>query len=166
MTAFLSWYILLTLLGLLTFPLGFYLFSGLSDRSYTISRALGLLIWGYVFWLLASLQVAQNDIGGLLLGLVILGGLSAWAFFRCRAEILDWFRANRHFLVTTESLFLLAFGFMALVRAANPEIAGTEKPMELMFINGIMNSSAFPPRDLWLSGYSISYYYFGYVMTS
>jgi uncharacterized membrane protein len=69
-------------------------------------------------------------------------------------------------MITTESLFLLMFGFMAFVRAANPEIVGTEKPMELMFINGIMNSPAFPPRDLWLSGYSISYYYFGYVMAS
>ena len=38
--------------------------------------------------------------------------------------------------------------------------------MELMFINGIMNSPTFPPRDLWLSGYSISYYHFGYVMAS
>jgi YYY domain-containing protein len=55
---------------------------------------------------------------------------------------------------------------MAFFRSANPEILGTEKPMELMFINGIMNSPTFPPRDLWLSGYSISYYYFGYVMTA
>ncbi len=55
---------------------------------------------------------------------------------------------------------------MAFVRASNPDIVGTEKPMELMFINGIMNSPVFPPRDLWLSGYSISYYYFGYVMTA
>ena len=166
MTAFLSWYILLTLLGLLTFPLGFYLFPALADRGYTFSRALGLLIWGYTFWILASFQLAQNDIGGLLLGLVILGGLSAWAFLQCRAEIAAWFRANRQLVITTESLFLLAFGFMAFVRAANPEIVGTEKPMELMFINGIMNSPMFPPRDLWLSGYSISYYYFGYVMAS
>jgi YYY domain-containing protein len=166
MTAFLSWYILLTLLGLLTFPLGFYLFSGLTDRGYTLARTFGLLIWGYVFWLFASFQLAQNDIGGLLLGLIILGGLSAWAFINCRTEITDWFRANRRLVITAESLFLLAFGFMAFVRAANPEIVGTEKPMELMFINGIMNSPTFPPRDLWLSGYSISYYYFGYVMAS
>ncbi len=166
MTAFLSWYILLTLLGLLTFPLGFYLFPALADRGYTLARAFGLLIWGYVFWLFASFRIAQNDIGGLLLGLVILGGFSAWAFLQCRAEILEWLRANRRLILTTESLFLLAFGFMAFVRAANPEIVGTEKPMELMFINGIMNSPTFPPRDLWLSGYSISYYYFGYVMAS
>lgn len=166
MSAFLSWYLLVTLLGWLTFPLAYYLFSSLSDRGYIFARALGLLIWGYVFWLLASLQIAQNDIGGVLLGLLVVGGLSTWAFFQCRIEIRDWLQANRRLLITTEGLFLVAFAFMALVRAANPEIVGTEKPMELMFINGILNSPTFPPRDLWLAGYSISYYYFGYVMAS
>ena len=166
MTAFLSWYILVSLLGWLTFPLGFYLFPALADRSYSLARAFGLLVWGYVFWLLASFRIAQNDIGGLLLGLLILGGLSGWAFFHCRSEITAWLRENRRLILTTESLFLLAFGFMALVRAANPEIVGTEKPMELMFISGILNSPTFPPRDLWLSGFSISYYHFGYVMAS
>ena len=166
MAAFLSWYILITLLGWLAFPLGFYLFPTLADRGYTFSRALSLLLWGYIFWLFAFFRIAQNDIGGLLLGLIILGGLSAWAFVNCRSEISGWLRENRRLILTTEVLFLLAFGFMAFVRAANAEIVGTEKPMELMFINGIMNSPTFPPRDLWLSGYAISYYYFGYVMTS
>lgn len=166
MSAFFSWYLLLLLLGWLTFPLAYYLFPALADRGYTLSRAFGLLIWGYVFWLFASLGIAQNDLGGLLLGLVILGGLSAWAFVRCRSEIIEWTQSNRRLILTTEILFLVAFGLMAIFRAANPEIVGTEKPMELMFINGIMNSPTFPPRDLWLSGYSISYYYFGYVMAS
>ena len=166
MTAFISWYILITILGWLTFPLAYYLFPALTDRGYAFSRALGMLVWGYVFWLFASFGIAQNDIGGLLLGLVVLGGLSAWAFINCRSEIINWFNENRRLIITSESLFILAFGFMAFVRAANPEIVGTEKPMELMFINGILNSPMFPPRDLWLSGYSISYYYFGYVMAS
>src|SRR5215216_2562575 len=166
MTAFLAWYILIAALGLLTFPLGFYLFPALAERGYSFAPAFGLLIWGYTFWLLASLRMAQNDIGGLLLGLVILGSLSAWAWINCRVEIVSWFGLHRRLILTTEVLFLLAFGFMAFVRSANPEIVGTEKPMELMFINGIMNSPTFPTRDLWLSGYSISYYYFGYAMAS
>lgn len=166
MTAFISWSLLIIFLGWLTFPLAFYLFPALADRGYTITRALGLLLWGYVFWLLASLGMAQNDVGGLLLGLVILGGLSGWAFVRCKSEIMQWAAANRRLILTTEIVFLAAFGLMTFMRAANPEIVGTEKPMELMFINGIMNSPVFPPRDLWLSGYSISYYYFGYVMAS
>ena len=95
MIPFLSWYVLITLLGWLTFPLAYYLFPALSDRGYPFARAFGLLIWAYIFWLFASLGVAQNDIGGLLLGLVILGGLSAWAFMRCREEIRDWVGQNR-----------------------------------------------------------------------
>src|SRR5688572_8694123 len=105
MTAFLSWYVLLTLLGLLTFPLGFYLFPALADRGYTLARAFGLLVWGYVFWLFASFRIAQNDIGGLLLGLLVLGGLSSGGFLNCRPEIAEWFRANRRLIMTTESLF-------------------------------------------------------------
>jgi len=166
MTAFIYWYLLIILLGWLTFPLAYYLFPSLMDRGYTLSRAFGLLIWGYVFWLFASLGSAQNDLGGLLLGLVILGALSGWAFVKCKSEIIQWIRFNRRLILITEGLFFATFGLMAFFRAANPEIVGTEKPMELMFINGIMNSPTFPPRDLWLSGYSISYYYFGYVMAS
>jgi YYY domain-containing protein len=171
MVSFLSWYILITLLGWLTFPLAYRLFPALTDRGYTLSRAFGLLIWGYIFWLFASFGIAQNDIGGLLLGLVVLAGLSAWAITNyqlliANSPILSFLKSNRRLILTTELLFLLAFAFMAFIRAGNPEILGTEKPMELMMIHGIMNSPVFPPRDLWLSGYSISYYYFGYVMTS
>ena len=167
---FLSWYIVVTALGWLTFPLAYRLFPALADRGYAFSRAFGLLIWAYVFWLGASLGIAQNDAGGLLLGLVVLGGLSAWMYFNqfagLNAELTRWLQGNKSLIITTEILFLVAFVFMSIVRAANPEILGTEKPMELMMIHGIMDSPAFPPRDLWLSGYSISYYYFGYVMTS
>src|SRR5512138_491319 len=81
MISFLSWYILVILLGWLTFPLAYYLFPALTDRGYALSRALGLLIWGYVFWLFASLGIAQNDIGGLLLALLVLIGFSIWASF-------------------------------------------------------------------------------------
>ena len=79
MTAFFVWYIFLTLLGWLTFPLAHTLFPALADRGYTLSRAAGLLIWGYLFWLLASLGIAQNDMGGILLAIAFILGLSIWA---------------------------------------------------------------------------------------
>ncbi len=73
---------------------------------------------------------------------------------------------NRRLILSVEILFFLAFAFLAFARASNPELTSAEKPMELMFINSILRSPTFPPRDAWLSGYAISYYYFGYVMTA
>jgi YYY domain-containing protein len=169
---FFSWYLTVTLLGWLTFPLVYRLFPALADRGYSLSRAAGLLVWGYVFWLLTSFRLSQNDVGGLLLALLVLIGLSAWAFFRKseianrKSQIANWLRNNYHLVRNIEILFFLAFAFLAFVRASNPELTSAEKPMELMFINAILESPAFPPRDAWLSGYAISYYYFGYVMTA
>jgi len=166
MTSFLSWYLFITLLGWLTFPLAYRLFPALADRGYALSRAAGLLLWGFLFWWMASLGIVMNDLGGLLLALSILAGLSIWAILGQRDEVVEFVKRGWKVILTTEVLFLLAFAFMAYVRSANPDILGTEKPMELAFINAILRSPTFPPRDPWLSGWSISYYYFGYVLTA
>jgi YYY domain-containing protein len=167
MLTFLFWYIWITVIGLITFPLTFRLLPALSDRGYTLSRILGLLLWGYFFWVLASLGILRNDLGGLLLALIILIVLSYLAYRNIPAgEIRTWWDENRRLVLIVELIFLVAFAGWTIVRAANPEILGTEKPMELAFINAILRSPVFPPHDPWLSGYSISYYYFGYVMTA
>ncbi len=38
--------------------------------------------------------------------------------------------------------------------------------MELAFINATLRSPTLPPNDPWMSGYSISYYHFGYILTA
>jgi len=63
-----------------------------------------------------------------------------------------------------EVLFALALVVWAIFKAYNPDVQSTEKPMEFAFINGILRSRQFPPLDPWMSGFSISYYYFGYLM--
>src|SRR5512146_1510721 len=173
MVAFISWYVILTLLGWLTFPLVYSLFPALADRGYSLARAAGLLLWGYLYWLLNSLGLMQNNAGGVLFGLLLVAGVSLASFFvhgstfdTRKREILAWLRSNRGLVIGVEVLFLLAFAFLAFIRAGNPELDNAEKPMELMFINAILRSPTFPPHDSWLSGYAISYYYFGYVMTA
>jgi uncharacterized membrane protein len=165
--AFLSWYLLISLVGLLTVPLIFQLCSALGDRGYAFARIFGLLLWGYIFWLLASLRILPNDPGSILLALLVVLLLSAWSVYRTGiGAIRSWVRQHLKLILVVELLFLVAFFVMAVVRAANPDIVGTEKPMELAFINAILNSPDFPPHDPWLSGYAISYYYFGYVMVA
>ena len=161
------WYLSISLIGWLAFPLLYRMLPALVDRGYAFTRTLGLLLWAYIFWLLASLGILRNDLGGLLFATLVLLALSGWAARGVPLEeVKEWLRRQRSLVLAVEILFLLAFAWMALVRAANPEIMGTEKPMELAFINAILHSPEFPPHDPWLSGYAISYYYFGYVMVA
>ncbi|MBM3127256.1 MAG: hypothetical protein FJ009_01310 [Chloroflexi bacterium] len=81
-------------------------------------------------------------------------------------SLAEWLRANATLVLTTELVFTLAFCAWALVRAYMPEIQATEKPMEFAFLNGVLQSERFPPLDPWLSGYAISYYYFGYIIAA
>ncbi|HLE05638.1 MAG TPA: DUF2298 domain-containing protein, partial [Anaerolineales bacterium] len=157
-----AWWLASSLLGLLALPLAFRIFHSLPDRGYAFARPLGLLIASYVLWLGASLGFIPNSRGGALGAVLVLAGIGA--ALGQRVEIRDWLRRNLRTVLWMEGVFLLSFLLWAFVRANNPEIVATEKPMELAFLNGILRSDRFPPNDPWLSGYAISYYYFGYVM--
>jgi len=159
------WYITISILGWASFPIVFRLLPALKDRGYTSTRAFGILLWSFLFWLLASLGILKNETGGLLFAFAIILGFSVWVLRGIdKNELREWLTSQIRLIVSVEFLFLIAFAFWTLVRAANPEAVGTEKPMELAFINAILRSPTFPPHDPWLSGYAISYYYFGYVM--
>ena len=106
-----SWYFLLLLLGWLTFPLAFRLFRRLPDRAYTLSRVLGLLLWGFVFWFLTNLNILQNNPGGILFGLGLLAGLSIWAGWGRWQEIWAWVKDHWRLIVVAEVVFLAAFRF-------------------------------------------------------
>ena len=160
----LSWYFLILLIGLVTFPIAYRLLEKLPDRGYAFSRILGLLLWGFVFWLLGNIRLLQNNPGGILFAFVVLATLSVWSGWGKWQEMWHWVKENRRLILMTELVFFVGFAFMALVRGADPDATGTEKPMELAFINAVMRSETFPPHDPWLSGYAISYYHFGYIL--
>ena len=163
--AFVRWYLAVSVGGLVALPLGHKLFRFLPDRGYAFARTLGLLFIGYVFWLLGSFGFLRNDAPGLLIAAAIVLGLGlAWLKRAGLTELWGWLKDNQGYVWNVEALFFLAFALWAWVRAYNPEIEGTEKPMEFMFINAILRSPTFPPKDAWLAGHAISYYYFGYVM--
>jgi YYY domain-containing protein len=166
MLAVLIWWLALQLIGLLALPLALRLLRGLPDRGFGFARPLGLLLAGYLFWLLVTLGVLQNTRGSILLVLLMLGAASGWLWLRHGREASAFLRARWRVLLATELLFLVTLALFSLFRAYNPNIEATEKPMEFGFINAILRSRTFPPRDMWLSGYAISYYYLGYVIVA
>jgi YYY domain-containing protein len=174
------WWLWMEVIGLAALPLAFHFFGRLPDRGYAFARPLGLLLTSYVLWLGASLGLLRNSVGGALFSLLVVavGSLILYRRGRARAAaspdapterepgLLDWLRANGRLVLAVELLFAGALALWALVRAYSPELttAGGEKFMEIMYLNSIGRSDYFPPHDAWLSGYAISYYYFGYVM--
>ena len=162
----LRWYLVLAGIGVIGFPVAFGFLNRLPGRGFVFSRSLGLILVTFVYWLLGTLGFLQNNTGPLL-GVCAAAVVFSFFFWRKhRSEIAAWLNGSRSYIILSEAVFLAAFLLIISFRLAGPEVSGTEKPMEMMFINSILKSETFPPQDAWLSGYSISYYYFGYVMTA
>ena len=161
----LIWLLAIYLVGVAAFPLGFVALRRLRDRGYLLSKTLGVLLLGYLAWLLPSVGIApytRLTVGLLLLAMIAAGGAVAW---RRRAALGAFLRERWRLLLASEALFLAAFLLFWLIRRGNPDlwhpVMGGEKPMDLAYLNAILRSTTFPPYDPWFAGGYINYYYFG-----
>lgn len=175
-TAIVTWWLAVQVLGLAGLPLTMFLFRSLPDRGYAFSKSLGLLLTGYGAWLLAMFGLGTFSAPLLLIVALLIGG-GGFAIHKMRSAqrsadppgssaalsspfgVLNW-----RLVLGYEGLFLVALIFLAWLRSYNPDPWGTERPMDFAFFNAIRNNSGFPPHDPWLAGYSINYYYFGYLL--
>src|SRR5688500_5001703 len=166
----LAWWLVLEILGLIALPLTAVIFSGLPDRGYTVAKVLGLLLTTWLAYSLAMMQLASFTRGLLYFGVAAVAGFSAWLLWRKKRALLTKLRdyytdgRNLRYVLAAELLFTLTFIFWTLMRAYSPDIFGTEKFMDFGFMNSIVKSETFPPNDMWLAGYPINYYYFGYLL--
>jgi YYY domain-containing protein len=171
MIQILVWWLIVQWLGWLAFPTAMRIFRWLPDRGYSFSKSLGLLLASYVLWIGGSTGLLTNNLAGSLFSIIFLAGISAWFYLRGKGKLFPDLRAfvreKWKMLITVEILFVIALVGWAILRAYAPykiEPTGGEKFMEIAFQNAILRSEHFPPNDPWLSGFAISYYYFGYVM--
>jgi YYY domain-containing protein len=164
------WLLTILLLGWVAFPLCFAALRGLRDRGYALAKIVGLLLVGYLSWLLPSLKWTPFG-GGLVWGaLLLLALLAGWAARRQRAELRAFVSARWRLIVANELLFAAFFVALLLVRRGNPDlwhpVMGGEKPMDLAYLNAILKSTHFPPYDPWFAGGYINYYYLGWVLVA
>lgn len=162
----LSWWLLATAAGVAALPWCWRLLGGLPDKGYTLARPLGLMLVGFLYWLLGSIGLLQNEPGGIILAWLIVLGAGVWLYRRGERLPQGYWRETASVRMLSEVIFIGLFLGWAIFRAYQNDTSTTEKPMELAFMTGILRSSSFPPNDPWLSGYAISYYYFGYVMSA
>ncbi|MCS6881200.1 MAG: DUF2298 domain-containing protein [Chloroflexaceae bacterium] len=158
----LIWWLITSLIGLAGLPLANWLLRALPDGGFSLARPLGLLLTGYLAWLLAMFGLAPfiaPVVGFAAVGVAALGGPRA-ALAAAQAAL----RARWRSVLAAEALFLGALLAAVWLRAHDPTPWGTERPMDFAFFNAIRRSGMFPPADPWLSGFSINYYYFGYLL--
>lgn len=158
-----SWWLLITFLGVITIPITYVLFPQLNDRGYSFSKPLGLLVVGYLSWLIGFLNFSNLTIMAVML---TIAGLSVWIYLRHRSGLHEWVSNHLGLILIIELFFLLLYLLFLFFRMYNADILGTEKFMDLAFLNAISRTPTMPPYDPWLSGegFHISYYYFGYLL--
>ncbi len=158
------WWVTIELLGFIALPVTLILFKRLPDRGYAFGKVLSILIVSYLIWLAASLHILPNSQWAIILVIALLALGSLFLFIRRRRQIASFISENRRVIIATEAIFLIFFVIWVVVRAYNPEIMYTEKPMDFAFLNAILRSDYFPPLDPWLSGHHLNNYYFGHMI--
>ena len=159
------WWLLLTLLGWLVWPIAFVVFRPLRDAGYFLSRTLGWLLGGWLLWLLVSAGLLRNTVLFAWLSVLTLAIVGGGFALRRRAELITYLRGNWKLLLVGEAVFTAAYLASIGVRLLNPDLwqpwFGGEKQMEFAFLNGILRSPTFPPVNPHFAGGYINYYYFG-----
>ena len=146
-------------------PLAALAFGCLPSRGAFLAKPIGVLLVAYVGWLLLFTGAFTNDRAfhlAVLFGMAAISIAARYAIPRLRRMKYPTWRR----IAATELIFAVVFLAYAVYRSRNPEIWGTEKPMDFALLNGIILSPNFPPSDPWFAGHGINYYYFGYAIAS
>jgi len=161
----LYWWFILFGLGLIFLPLTVKIFKNFFDKGYLFSKVIATAILSYVVWLGAHLKIipfTQPEI------LVITGFFALIiTFISLKKSSFKGKIANLWLtFIYEELMFLLTLIFWSYIRGLQPNIQGLEKFMDFGFVNSILKSRYFPPTDMWFTGQSINYYYYGHYIAA
>ncbi|RIK42136.1 MAG: hypothetical protein DCC58_11500 [Chloroflexi bacterium] len=155
--AVLRWYLASTAITMCFLPLTLWLGRRLRPAQYALVRPLGLIVAAWLVWwpaLVVDFPFTRANV----IVVVALAGVAQWVLWWRRGRV----SLDLPALLAFEAVWLALFSGYLLFRSYNPDIANTEKPMEIALFSSIVRSSAVPAPDPWLAGAAINYYYFGY----
>lgn len=154
--AALRFYLILTLCGVLGYPLARRLW-GARLSSFWLAKPLGLLLIAFPVWLAASFGLLDASRDWPLYTLLP-GGCGASIFFAMRRE--PWPLLER--IARYEAFGFAVYALYLYVRSLNPAIQGTEKYMDMALLTAAAKTSRFPFADPWWAEKPVNYYYYGY----
>ena len=155
----------MAVLSILGVPWAFVLCRSLPSRGVLLAAPVGLFLAHYLAWLGLSTGFFPNGRGVAVAALLTFAALSAALAWRLSPSLVG-LRSNRRLWSAGCLLLLAMFAVGVGLRWLNPEIGGTEKPMDFALLNAAARATAFPPPDPWFAGETVNYYYLGYSMAA
>lgn len=161
-----KWFLVFFAIGVTFLPLTFNLFSGFKDKGYIFSKIIGIAFISYFIFIVGLLKIVKFSEISVYLMLILFFILNyAFSIYK-KENILLTIRTYLKIFIIEEIIFLTALCIWVFVRSNFPEIHGLEKFMDFGFLNSILRSDYFPPKDMWYTPLSINYYYFGHLITA
>lgn len=156
-------------LSWLAFPLMFMLFSGLPLRGFAFGQGIAWLLGAMLpWWVTATTGLPFWRREALVIFAVVGVAGSLALVWRQRGELWPYIRQHWVALVSLNLLWVVAFAGGVVLRAVNPDYwhpwLGGERPMDLAYLHGVIRTESFPPPNPWLAGFTINYYYIGFVI--
>ena len=160
----LYWWLVLEIIGLVSFPLVSRICGRLKDQGYAISKPFGLLFLTFFTWLLSSIKILPFGYASILISFVVLAAVSLY-FGRNNLQVRLW---PRRAILASEMAFAVPFIIFLLVKMGKPDIyfGGADYFMDFAFTKSILRGGYFPPMDPWLGGQSLPYYYGGHLIVA
>ena len=160
------WWLTTFYLGLISLPVTFYLFKKFWDKGYIFSRIISILVLSYLIFVGGFLKILSFTRLNLFLISILILVLNL-IFLKQKNKLKEFIliiKKNYKVFIFQEFLFFLVLIVWSFVRGINPDINGLEKYMDWGFVNSILRSKFLPPIDMWFSGETINYYYFGHII--
>jgi len=156
------WALVLLGFGLVTLPLAAKLWERFSSGGFFLSQPMGLIFTCFVLWTLTHLNLFRINRLCIVLSALIVGVL-CYAPKTLRNTLIRKLNSKGYVeaVVVEETAFLTVFVLMCYFKGFFPDINGQEKFMDYGFIMAMTRNEKLPALDMWLSGHSINYYYFG-----
>lgn len=159
-----KFWISLLVVGIIFFPLASIVFKKFHDNGWIFSKVLGVAISGWLIWIISYMKILKFTMWNCYIILFLLAIASVILYKKKPVKITKY--KIKNILVTEIAFVILLFGW-TYIRGLEPDIDYvTEKYMNYGFMNSMLASDYMPAEDIWLSGYSINYYYFGQYIAS
>ncbi|HWY79972.1 MAG TPA: DUF2298 domain-containing protein [Candidatus Sulfotelmatobacter sp.] len=163
--AVVQWWLVLFVLGIGFAPITIRLFDPFFDKGYLFSKLIGTLFVGYAVFLLGTFHIAPfTNFTIIAVAIVLIAG----SFYLLKQKWKLWYIVKQTLFIFAieELLFLTVLLIWAYIHSFAPDIHGLEKFMDYGFVNSLLRSDYFPPKDMWFTPYTINYYYFGHLLTA